>query len=28
VLVMIDGHRNSAASILHHGTSDRTFRRL
>jgi hypothetical protein len=25
---MIDGHRNSAASILHHGTSDNTFRRL
>jgi hypothetical protein len=28
VLVMIAGHRNSAASILHHGTSDNTFRRL
>jgi hypothetical protein len=25
---MIDGRRNSAANILHHGISDKTFRRL
>jgi hypothetical protein len=26
--MMIDGHLNPAASILYHGISDRTFRRL